>query len=1051
MKNLLIDLFDSLPTNPKRESLKIFDVQPYSNATMICRTFLIRRLGGRYLHRYITHQPRSNLFPLSTWSRLSKEQELLHRSRRLSTHEALSTLTEAASVEDMEEDREPNIMKNGEDVIEDDYDDTFTAKFDDDEKDKIMQDIHKITYETIQDVLATDPHLRKSWEKALKRMEIAQRIPMKNYTEETDSIEYGSFKEPTGSLVDLLDDPTEISKPPSEFLKEDINLMDLLDDFDDDQNIPQSTTHSFDIFEDKGSRDDDLLSITNIKKEDAKESTQQLLDIDKDSLSITNDTIDNNDLSNLLDDDESIDEMNLFEVSGQDMKPSSGSTNNEFAEISQISESGSESRKNDLNEATGETLMEDPRNDFVMDYRNADDSHMDAYSYQKIMSDGLALITSLNDDQWHNLYNNHDESTTDDENEGALDTSSSGGTPLSESNILTTSDVSGQNDTLSKMESILKSALANHLSLCTEEYNVILMKLASTSAYQIDDTISMMLEIYDHMMDHQERCCPDGYTYAILIPTLTRKGQVPSTAVNIVLDMMRDDFTWDNPEALIQALQCLERSKKISEAETLIRKVMQCTGERITIPVQAIIPLMRLYRSERMMDEAMDLLDDFIEESGYGFFLNDVFKTIISWPRQNKKGQHGDIQVLHTFLFSRLKRFEQQEDHNHQRGRPLNKTWRHFVLQLKKYTPITGKSTETHLIHEIFWLLFNRDSQYWPDETLLKCGLEIAARQGDSNLSIEILRRRLAKPQEHSRDPSKHGFGKKAAKGDPFPPQALVIAMQTCIACNDVIGLKKILPIIDHPDLDLPELIKRKLINQAIRGFVEAGDYLEGRKALTLMADRKLVPSDEALGAVIHGLAIHGKEHEALEMFEETKAGTFGDFRPGICCYNGKILSLLQLKSWEEVILLQEEMEEAMVTPNAVAFQGILLASMRMGDESSVVQAVEQGIKSNITLDRDCFEQSIKCLLPELLASEHPTVPEIRLQLRQQVDIERNTSIGNAYLSLSRALRVAEIEDERGESKNVLQEEISLRRQNAWKIVHTELLKLYRLLDEEYK
>ena len=126
---------------------------------------------------------------------------------------------------------------------------------------------------------------------------------------------------------------------------------------------------------------------------------------------------------------------------------------------------------------------------------------------------------------------------------------------------------------LLKMESLLQNALSSSIILSTEEYNIILLMLASDIfPYTSNDTTSMMLEIYTHTtgITNDEEGTPDGTTYAILILTLLHKGGAPLDATRIVTDMMENYSTMD-AEAWRKASNCLERCKNITLCEELVR------------------------------------------------------------------------------------------------------------------------------------------------------------------------------------------------------------------------------------------------------------------------------------------------------------------------------------------------------------------------------------------------------------------------------------------------------------------------------------------------
>ena len=111
-----------------------------------------------------------------------------------------------------------------------------------------------------------------------------------------------------------------------------------------------------------------------------------------------------------------------------------------------------------------------------------------------------------------------------------------------------------------------------------------------------------------------------------------------------------------------------------------------------------------------------------------------------------------------------------------------------------------------------------------------------------------------------------------------------------------------------------------------------------------------LLPSDKALGAVIHGLASStGGAKEALEFFDDI-SGKYGT-EPGPSCYDAKIVALLQLRKWNDVISLVKETKEQ----SSVAFRGMILAPTRTSNTEAVVQIIKDTIKESSSINNNMF------------------------------------------------------------------------------------------------
>lgn len=955
------------------------------------------------------------------------------------------------------------------------------------DKDELMAEIRIATQENIDDILnSAEPGLKRTWDKIMKRLELHKRIPKKKArrVDTTPDLRLAS----TTSLDDLLNTPIE-----DEFgaaAASSMSLTDMLDQIVEDEGLTRSSDDdataslldrldqpttideelvedallgaNFDAPADLGYRveEDLLLDIqSSVSPTDA--SLMELLE-DNDSSTPADDlTAKENDefgaptsvgaetVAEPTDSSESLMDLLMDDSSFGVMRDEP-----EYSPAQPISSYAA------TTPSLSDLLDSDDNNEWLLDNRN-DSPAEDPESYSSIMSRGIALLASMSDYQWRLLDEDGAEKKPEqeemyedvEEEEFIVIDDEVDGLDIPEDALLATNDVlegkedsdgvEHSNEVLIKLEGLLGELFADNVSLTTEEFNLILLQLASTSDYANDDAIDMLMQVYTYMAPSDR----DGYTHAIMIPALVRRGQAPIAASQMIFDMVDDDdYMFDNTETLVQAMMCLERCKRLDQAEQLIQKVMANQEDRITVPVQALVPLMRMYKSEQKMDKAMDMIDDFIQEAGIGHHLNDIFSEAMSWPRWNGQGERVDISTLHTFVFNKLKYFEREKS---SRAKPRDKIWKGLVVELAKSAPKGGTSTETELIQEILWLMLKRNPNYWPDDFLLKYGLEMAVRHDDSKLAVELLQRLLMKPvsrmDQLTFDTEEEEEVEEEERPAPalIPPQAFLLAMQTCLSAKDSTSVTTLLTLVDHPDVNVPPPVHLQSMNQAVRVFASDANWLEARATLTAMNDRGLVPSDEAFGAVIHTLAMAQRPAEALELFVEMGSGKFGDIQPGVLSFNAKMLALMQTKSWQEVIDLQEEMKSAGLAPTSVAFHGVILASMKLGNEASVLEAIENATKSKISLNQSCFEQSLKCLFPDLVADQG-SIAEIRLRLREHVDAASDSTLGKAYLNLSRSLRVAEVEEEREKSRSVRQEEIDRRRQSAWEQAHTSLVQLYR-------
>lgn len=596
-----------------------------------------------------------------------------------------------------------------------------------------------------------------------------------------------------------------------------------------------------------------------------------------------------------------------------------------------------------------------------------------------------------------------------------------------------------ESETLMQMEGLLMDAFSGDLHLSTEDYNLILLYMACTSAYKNHDITTMLLQIHAHINSAETKAQPDGFTYVILILALSRRGQAPVVASQLVIEMMHQDHLFHNAEALVQAMKCLERCKRRELAERLLRPILKRTDERMPIPVDAITSMLRMYQFEQMTVETMDLIDDYIAAAGMVPDVSRVFRTALNWPRWASNCRQDDVKTLFAYLFNVFKSSENKP------GKYIQaKLWGMLIEELAKSSPFQVLTAETEMIREAVWMLLDRERRYYPDSQVLMHGLDAALCHDDSNLAAALMQRILERPvRRHPSALSNIDIMNSETKQSAIPPQAFKLAINTCVAAKCATSISTLLNLLDHPDVDIPPGMISQFMHHALVGFIGACEWDKATATLSDMTTRGLGATDDACGAVIQGLAMNGRSKDALQLFQEIEAGAFGDLKPGPLSYTAKMVALTISKEWQAVIDVQREMQELGMPSSSVVIHAVILASMRMGDKSSVVEAIEQGIRSGVSLNLTCFEQALKCLLPDL-ACDGLAIPTIRSQLRERVDVAPKSHMAQQYLNLSRALRVAQIEEDRSCSRNVGAREINNRRHTAWMKAHQSLLELYR-------
>ena len=688
----------------------------------------------------------------------------------------------------------------------------------------------------------------------------------------------------------------------------------------------------------------------------------------------------------------------------------------------------------------------------------------DESMYGQVMSRGLAILSCMTDYQWGVLlddgdYDDDEEEEDEDDEEEAdlrnaffeeedilLDEELNPSDAVSETDVDSVTDEDSvteedlESEMLVKMEALLSDAFSGDIALTAEDYNLIILNMACTSAYKDHDIMTMLMQILTHMNSAGTEAHPDGFTYAILILALSTRGQAPIMASRLVLDMMHERHLFHNRETLVQAMRCLELCKRREQGEQLLRPILKKNDGEIPIPVDAVIPLLRMYQFEQKTGEAMTLIDDYIAIAGQTLDLSGLFRTAVKWPRYHSNAKADDVKKMYAYLFNIFKSCE-----NKPGMRIHYYVWGMLIDQLAKSSSFRVLSAETEMIRDGIKLLLEKSYTFYPNAAVLKHGLEVAACHADAELAVDLFQRLLSEPlgrREQRGTFSVGGINSETNKSV-ISPHSFKLAMNACVDAKCASSISTLLTMLEHPDVEIPSVLKSQFMNQAIVGFVGALEYDKAMATMTAVGTEGLGASDDACGAVIQGYALDGRPNEALQLFQDIETGVFGGAKAGPLCYTAKMLALMQLKDWQAVIDLQVTMKELDMPSSSIVVHGVVLASMRLGDKGNVVEAIEQGIRSGVPLNLSCFKLTLKCLFPDLVSGSL-SIPTIRAQLRERVDVAPASILTQHYLNLSGALRAAQIEEDRVCSRNVGAIEISKRRHAAWIKAHQSLLDLHR-------
>jgi pentatricopeptide repeat protein len=207
-----------------------------------------------------------------------------------------------------------------------------------------------------------------------------------------------------------------------------------------------------------------------------------------------------------------------------------------------------------------------------------------------------------------------------------------------------------------------------------------------------------------------------------------------------------------------------------------------------------------------------------------------------------------------------------------------------------------------------------------------------------------------------------------------------------------------------------------------------------------------LLPREESYGIVIHSLAVSKRTEEAGELFLSMESGQFRDeISPGRTSFDGRMLAYMEANAWEETLAFHSKMKEAGIPWSPLCFQGVLLASYRLGGRAKALETIEGALESGMKMDHNCCEMSIRIILGDVLKIRN--IQQVRTKLRHIG--EQNQFLQSSSLNLSRALRSAEVEERRQPTDGLKLHEIVSRRDQAWNSALKHLVLFARAIENE--
>ncbi len=356
------------------------------------------------------------------------------------------------------------------------------------------------------------------------------------------------------------------------------------------------------------------------------------------------------------------------------------------------------------------------------------------------------------------------------------------------------------------------------------------------------------------------------------------------------------------------------------------------------------------------------------------------------------------------------------------------------------------------------------DPTYFPDQQLLRQGLEACEVVADSDLVLDLLRRAIV-----NYSPSQLLLSTSALHQQPHVPiRNFITGMNICLKDKNMDACEKILQV--SKQIDMAPTNRRSLYVLMLKGYASVGDTESTLEIIEAMNDELLNPCEECYGALFYAFAMSNQLDQARLLLTEMESGT-SPIRPGPTCYDGFILACARARAWEDILTAYDTMQSSHIPLSAASSHGILLAAAKMGHRQKVIPYVHSFVTSHAQLHGDGAMLALRILLNGVVIGGNDTPDELTLdEIRERLRMfgQSQPTLQGPCLNLIRSLRMAEFEearmihraaDERNDTngrnwnrtETVPMTEDLDRRHDAWRTMLTDLIALVNAIENEHE
>lgn len=569
-------------------------------------------------------------------------------------------------------------------------------------------------------------------------------IPLEERGNDGANLALVDEQRPPGSLMDLL---SENFSPREAFTTL------LVDDVLDGEHIETAaksmeTRQSSDLLglldaNDADGKDDSLMNLLDDDEKQIREADQAVFESGDSELSFGIETVDPNSttspssLLDLLDADAAVGVKGAHseqkETSDIHVKPGPSPTSLLSIIDDGISSSETSHEDGDLTDLLS--------TDYSADAWGSDDlAEEETTSTSEIVDELLSLLICATEKEWNEITNTSEPSLVEEaEREAGYLLEDENDTPPAKA--------------MTVAEEILNGS--NELNLKVDDINLALLNLAflppTLSSMELIVKIFKLME--DNRRSGDKNVVPNAATYALLMAAFGYRGNDHQAAKFVCQRMIKamdmGGLILDGNVIAVGA-RCLRKVGDIANAEKLLSDSLGDAGSGVEVSPRVFNHALALYKEDNLQEDALKLLDVFINESvdGSQRKLDEFVKSLIRWPQRNRRGNRIALALHHQKILEYLEAHCIEEvgpdgpyrlTETSDRYKPSYFVWRELLRSLYRAARHESKG-QFELVRRACRCLVNssRDETH-PDHFVLQAGLTAAEELGDAKLASDMI------------------------------------------------------------------------------------------------------------------------------------------------------------------------------------------------------------------------------------------------------------------------------------------------------------------------